>query len=70
MGKSKNPNGMGSYRKKGTGYEWKQMVDGQMRYLSARSLKELQEKVKLISDLPIIKEKYKVHEWFDRWLGS
>jgi len=69
MSKQRNPNGSGSYRKLKDGrYEWRQTIDGQQRSISAKTMKELKEKVKSISDLPIIKEKYKTDEWFEKWL--
>lgn len=71
MSKQRNPNGMGTYKQRKDGrYEWRQKVDGETRYLSAKSMKELQEKVKMIADLPVIKEKYKVDEWFQKWLET
>lgn len=71
MAKSKNPNGIGSYCKLKDGrYKWKQMVDGDTRQITARSPKELQEKVKRIVDLPIIKDKLKATDWFEKWLET
>lgn len=69
MAKQRNPKGMGSFRrlKNGT-YQWRQTIDGKERSLTARTPKELQEKVNQISDLPIVKEKFKVDEWFQKWL--
>ena len=69
MAKQRNPNGMGNYRKLKDGrVAWRQTVDGEVREVSAKDMKTLQEKVKKIADLPIIKEKYKVEEWFEKWL--
>lgn len=71
MSKQRNPNGMGTYKQRSDGrYEWRQKIDGKERYLSAKSMKELQEKVKKVADLPIISEKYTVAQWFDKWLES
>jgi integrase len=71
MSKQRNPNGQGNYRKLADGrFAWRQTVDGKTRELSAKSMKELREKVKKVADLPIISEKYKVEEWFDKWLES
>lgn len=71
MAKSRNPNGMGTYCKLKDGrYKWKQMVDGEERQITARSAKELQEKVKRVSDLPIIKNKLKATDWFEKWLET
>lgn len=67
--KPKNSNGMGSIRKKGKGVEWRQMVDGVERSLYAKDMKSLQDKIKTVADLPIVKEKFTVSEWFDRWLS-
>jgi len=69
MGKQRNPKGMGNYTKLSDGrIRWKQTIDGETRQLTARTMAELQEKIKKIADLPIIKEKYKVEDWFDKWL--
>lgn len=69
MAKQKNPNGLGHYRKLKDGrVAWRQMVDGQVREISAKTPKELQEKVKKIANLPVVKNKYKVEEWFEKWL--
>ncbi len=67
---TRNPNGMGTIRKlpNNKGYEWRQMVDGNLRTRSAKTLPELQEKIKSVANLPIIKEKHKVNDWFDKWL--
>jgi integrase len=70
MGRQKNPNGVGSYRKRADGrFEWRQTIDGKPRSIKARTFKELQEKVKKVADLPIIAEKYKADEWFEKWLN-
>ena len=67
--KMRRPKGTGSYRQLPNGtYQWRQRIDGEERTATGRTPKELQEKVKLIADLPIIKEKYKVSEWFEKWL--
>ena len=51
MAKQKRPNGTGSYRKLKDGrIAWRQMIDGQTRELSAKTPKELQEKIKTIAD--------------------
>ncbi|OAA93049.1 tyrosine recombinase XerD [Clostridium coskatii] len=69
MSKQRNPNGMGTFKQRKDGrYEWRQKIDGQERYISAKTMKELREKIKKITDLPIIKNKYKVDDWFQRWL--
>jgi len=67
--KQKNPNGMGCYDKLKDGRaRWRQMVDGKTRTITAKSMPELKEKVKKVADLPIIKNKIKVSEWFEKWL--
>ena len=67
--KMRRPKGTGSYRQLPNGtYQWRQRIDGEERTATGRTPKELQEKVRLIADLPIIKEKYKVSEWFEKWL--
>lgn len=69
MAKQKNPNGQGTYIKLKDGrVAWRQMVDGQIREISAKTPKELQEKINRIADLPIVSNKYKVEEWFEKWL--
>lgn len=69
MSKQRNPNGNGSYKKLPDGrVAWRQTLDGKTREISAMSMKELKVKVKKVADLPIITEKYKVVEWFDKWL--
>ena len=71
MPKQKNPNGMGCYDKLKDGrVRWRQMVDGQTRTLTAKTMSELQEKVKKVSDLPVVKSKLKVCEWFEIWLEN
>lgn len=69
MAKQKNPNGLGSYRLRKDGrYQWSQMVDGKVRNIYAKTPKELKDKVKKISDLPITSNKFTVKEWFEKWL--
>lgn len=71
MAKQRNPNGMGSYKKRKDGrYQWTQKKDGKSRPpIYARSLKELQNKVKKIADLPVTNSnKLTVDEWFRKWL--
>lgn len=69
MTTQKSPNGLGHYRKLKDGrVAWRQMVDGQVREISAKTPKELQEKVKKVANLPIVKNKYKVEDWFEKWL--
>lgn len=69
MAKQRNPKGMGSFRQLPNGtYQWRQRIDGKERTLTAKTPKELQDKIKKIADLPIIKNKMKVSEWFEKWL--
>jgi integrase len=69
MAKQKNPNGLGSYKLRKDGrYHWTQMIDGEVRDLYAKTLKELKDKVKKISDLPITSNKFTTTEWFEKWL--
>ena len=69
--KHKNPNGAGHYYTLPDGRAgWRKMVDGKEIYLSARTPKELQAKVRKYIDLPIITEKYKVSEWFEEWIET
>jgi integrase len=71
MAKQRNPNGMGSYKLRKDGrYQWTQKKDGKPRTFYARSLKELQEKVKKVADLPVTNTKLKVEEWFEKWLET
>lgn len=70
MGKQRNPNGLGNYRKLKDGrFAWRQKIDGKTRELSAKTMQDLKEKVKQIADLPIIKSKYTVADWFTKWLN-
>jgi len=70
MPKQKNPNGQGSYTKLKDGrIKWKQMIDGDLRQITARTPKELQEKIKDVAGLPIIKVKITVADWFEKWLN-
>jgi len=70
MAKQRNPNGMGSYKLRKDGrVSWTQKKDGKPRTLYGKTLKELQAKVKKVSDLPITdSNKLKVDEWFIKWL--
>ncbi len=71
MGKTRNPNGMGSFTKLKDGrYKWKQMIDGELRQITARTPTELKEKIKQVQGLPITKSKIKAVEWFEKWLGT
>jgi len=71
MSKQRNPNGQGNFRKLADGrYAWRQTIDGKTREISAKTPKELKEKIKQIANLPIISEKYIATEWFDRWLEN
>jgi integrase len=70
MSKSRNPKGLGSYRKRDDNtYEWRQKIDGVPRSLYAPSLQELRDKVKKIINAPIPKEKYTVKQWLENWLS-
>lgn len=63
--------GMGSYRHLKNGkVQWRQRIDGEERYLTANTMKELQARVSQVVDLPIIKEKVTVDEWFCKWLET
>lgn len=69
MARTRKPNGLGNIYKRDTGrYEWKQMIDGKMRYASSMDRAELEEKIKKIANLPITNNKCKVSEWFEKWL--
>jgi integrase len=71
MSKKRNPNGQGSYKDLPDGrVQWSQQINGEIRYLTAKTLKELQLKVKAVADIPIIKEKYAVDSWFTEWLET
>ena len=71
MGKMRNPNGMGSYKLRKDGRVcWTQIIDGKPRVLYAKTPGELQNKVKKVSDLPIVaSNKLTVDEWFVKWLA-
>ena len=67
MPRQKNPNGMGSYDKLKDGrVRWRITRDGVTKAFTAKDMAVLKEKVKKVSDLPIIKNKIKVEEWFDK----
>lgn len=70
MAKQRNPNGLGSYKLRKDGrVSWTQKKDGRPRTLYGKTLKELQEKVKKVADLPVAdSNKLKVDEWFFKWL--
>lgn len=66
---TRNANGMGNIYKRPDGrYEWKQMIDNEMRYASDMSLSELQRKIKKIVNISINGDKTKLFDWIDRWL--
>jgi integrase len=66
---TRNANGMGNIYKRPDGrYEWKQMIDGEMRYLSDINLSELRKKIKKVSNVSINGDKTKLYTWLDRWL--
>jgi hypothetical protein len=63
--KIKNSNGMGSVSVMKDGrLKWRQVIDGTQRQLTAKTRAELEEKIKKVADLPIVKNKYKVSDWF------
>jgi integrase len=71
MAKTRKPNGMGNIYKRDNGrYEWTQTINGERRYLSSMDRSELEEQIRKIANLPIVKNKYKVEEWFEKWLEN
>jgi len=69
--KTRNPNGTGTIIKRADGrYEWRQMIDGQVRYIYARSPSELERKRREVLGLPIHKDIISVGQWFDKWLEA
>jgi integrase len=71
MAKTRNPNGMGNIYKRPDGrYEWKQMVDGEMRYTSDMNLSELRRKIRKLSGTSINGDKTKLFDWMERWLDK
>jgi integrase len=71
MPRTRNPNGMGSIKKRSDGrYQWHQEKDGDKRDVYAKSPGELREKIKKVSNLPIVTSKLTVDEWFQKWLAS
>lgn len=69
MARTRKPNGTGNIYKRSDGrYEWKQMIDGEIRYASDISLSELQQKIKKISGKNINGDKTKLFDWMERWL--
>ncbi len=70
MAKTRKPNGMGNIYKRDNGrYEWTQTIDGERRYLSSMDRNDLEEQIKKIANLPIVKNKCRVEEWFEKWLS-
>lgn len=66
--RTRNSNGMGNIYKRPDGrYEWKQMIDGELRYASDMSLPELRRKIKKITG-SISGDKTKLYDWMERWL--
>ncbi len=66
---TRNLNGMGNvYKTKDGRYEYRKMVEGELRFASAKTPEELRDKIKNISDGPVSKEKIKLHDWADKWL--
>ena len=72
MGKQRNPNGMGSFKKRKSDgrHEWHRTINKTNQYLSAKTSALLLEKVKEVVDLPIIKDKLTVDNWFEKWLST
>ncbi len=71
MAKTRNPNGMGNIYKRVDGrYEWKQMIDGEVRYESDMNLSDLRQKIKKIISSSINGDKTKLFSWMERWLGQ
>lgn len=69
--RTRNPNGMGNIYKRPDGrYEWKQMVDGEMRYASDMNLSELRRKIQKLNKTSINGDKTKLFDWLDRWLEN
>jgi integrase len=69
MARTRNANGMGNIYKRTDGrYEWKQMIDGEMRYESDMDLSELRRKIKKVSGRSVNGDKTKLFEWIERWL--
>ncbi|MFA5300965.1 MAG: tyrosine-type recombinase/integrase [Lutibacter sp.] len=69
MAKTRNPNGMGNiYKRDDNRYEWKQMIDGSVRYESDMDLSELRRKIKRLTNIGINKNKTKLFEWIENWL--
>ena len=69
MARTRNPNGMGTIYKRDDGrYEWKQMIDGEVRYESDMDLSELHRKIKKYTNIGINKDKTKLFEWIEYWL--
>jgi integrase len=71
MAKTRNPNGAGNIYKRDDGrYEWKQMIDGEVRYESDMELSELRRKIKKYTNAGINKDKTKLHDWIEHWLET
>lgn len=69
MARTRNANGMGNiYKRPNDRYEWKQMIDGEMRYESDMDLSELRRKIKKVSGRSVNGDKTKLFDWMERWL--
>lgn len=69
--KTRNPNGMGSIKKRSDNrYEWRQMQNGIVRSVTATTPTELTKKIKQVSNSPVVKENLTTAEWFERWLSD
>lgn len=70
MAKQRNPKGLGSYYKKGEYFCWKYVRDGKAIYRSAKTEKELKEKVRQVLGTGVSNDKTKVSEYFESWLEN
>lgn len=67
---TRNMNGMGNvYKTKAGRYEYRKMVDGELRVVTAKTPAELSERVKALSGMPMSKEKVKIYDWVEKWLS-
>jgi integrase len=67
--RTRNLNGMGNiYKTKDGRYEYRLMEDGELRFVSAKTQSELQEKIKRLNPVPAGNQKVKFYDWMDTYL--
>lgn len=51
-------------------YEWRQMIDGVTRTLTAATMPELSHRIESVRDMPVSNNKVRVSEWNNKWLET